>query len=617
MSNTLAFNPLSFLFQKAEERAASGGQGQGAGSAPPIPSPAPAQAAPAAPAAPSGVPSTGQGDGGGFFGGLGTRLQSALNGDGLGVFGGPSAADNNVDPITGIPAGVTRRANNKSMMQMGLLLMAAGMPQSDESRSRLVAGAASSLDNSDTINNFSRNRLEMAKVKMLEQEQLRQTAARSMAMRALGFPADAIASVTGAPSAPGSGSTLGAMPSTSPEMAGGAVPAASGGNVPAPVERAPLAPVGDNAAPAPAQAAPAAPAVVPSTSLPRSAPPPPSNDVAFTDADRATFLMLPPDKQATFLPEAIQKRAEQEIQTAPYILDGVGVVTDVYKNGQKIKTDKIGDIGTNVIETVDPTSGAKMYRTVDDAGRVTDVKEIRDPVRDARAKSDYDNLNTAETMADPNNPGGVIPRPGSKREMELAEKNTKKENQNDAKVATAGRVTADLDRLEELLAGETLTNPVTGISGKVAGNIAGSAASDYDAVLQSVGSNIAFDRLQAMRDASPTGGALGAVSDTEIGLLKSSIAALDRNQSPPQILRNIGIVRQVYGDIQRKLDAYPPEAKAAGDNMAPAGAPKAGERSADEAASFSAAQSVIAKNPGARDEVIRRMKAAGYSVEGL
>ena len=40
-------------------------------------------------------------------------------------------------------------------------------------------------------------------------------------------------------------------------------------------------------------------------------------------------------------------------------------------------------------------------------------------------------------------------------------------------------------------------------------------------------SNLAFDRLQKMRDESKTGGALGQVSNIELDLLKSSVASLD------------------------------------------------------------------------------------------
>lgn len=66
--------------------------------------------------------------------------------------------------------------------------------------------------------------------------------------------------------------------------------------------------------------------------------------------------------------------------------------------------------------------------------------------------------------------------------------------------------------------------------------------------LDSIRSNIGFDALSTMRQNSPTGGALGAVSDTENKLLQSTIEALDQGLSPDQLKKNLESVRQ-----QRKL----------------------------------------------------------------
>lgn len=52
-------------------------------------------------------------------------------------------------------------------------------------------------------------------------------------------------------------------------------------------------------------------------------------------------------------------------------------------------------------------------------------------------------------------------------------------------------------------------------------------AKQMETYVQTLKSNLAFDRLQQMRDRSKTGGALGQVSNIELGLLESSVAALD------------------------------------------------------------------------------------------
>lgn len=62
---------------------------------------------------------------------------------------------------------------------------------------------------------------------------------------------------------------------------------------------------------------------------------------------------------------------------------------------------------------------------------------------------------------------------------------------------------------------------------------------DYSALLESLKANIAFGELTAMREASKTGGALGAVSERELSLLENSLGALRMNQSPEQVMAEL------------------------------------------------------------------------------
>ncbi len=66
--------------------------------------------------------------------------------------------------------------------------------------------------------------------------------------------------------------------------------------------------------------------------------------------------------------------------------------------------------------------------------------------------------------------------------------------------------------------------------------------------LDSIRANIGFDALSNMRQNSPTGGALGAVSDNENKLLQSTIDALDQGLSPDVLKQNLESVRN-----QRKI----------------------------------------------------------------
>jgi hypothetical protein len=57
--------------------------------------------------------------------------------------------------------------------------------------------------------------------------------------------------------------------------------------------------------------------------------------------------------------------------------------------------------------------------------------------------------------------------------------------------------------------------------------------------LQTIKANVGFDKLQEMRENSPTGGALGQVSNLELESLQSVLGSLDQYQSGDQLARNL------------------------------------------------------------------------------
>lgn len=73
----------------------------------------------------------------------------------------------------------------------------------------------------------------------------------------------------------------------------------------------------------------------------------------------------------------------------------------------------------------------------------------------------------------------------------------------------------------------------------------------------SLESAIAFDRLQRMREASPTGGALGAVSERELTLLAADLGSLKTSSSKQEFERVLTRVEKRYKDVMRKFAAYP------------------------------------------------------------
>jgi hypothetical protein len=87
----------------------------------------------------------------------------------------------------------------------------------------------------------------------------------------------------------------------------------------------------------------------------------------------------------------------------------------------------------------------------------------------------------------------------------------------------------------------------TGFAGAVTSKIPGTQGYDLRKTIETVKANLGFDRLQAMREASPTGGALGQVAVQELEFLQAAVASLDQGQSDAQLLGNLRKVRMHYG----------------------------------------------------------------------
>ena len=69
--------------------------------------------------------------------------------------------------------------------------------------------------------------------------------------------------------------------------------------------------------------------------------------------------------------------------------------------------------------------------------------------------------------------------------------------------------------------------------------------------------NLAFDELKQMREESKTGGALGQVSNIELGLLESAVAALDP-ATPETFYENLSIIEEKYTNFKNALLGKPP-----------------------------------------------------------
>lgn len=88
-------------------------------------------------------------------------------------------------------------------------------------------------------------------------------------------------------------------------------------------------------------------------------------------------------------------------------------------------------------------------------------------------------------------------------------------------------------------------------------DIGGTPAANLEALLNTVAADSAFSELQAMRDASKTGGALGGVSERELALLSSAKAALGQKQSPEQLKENLKRYKEIRNNALKNVkEAY-------------------------------------------------------------
>lgn len=139
--------------------------------------------------------------------------------------------------------------------------------------------------------------------------------------------------------------------------------------------------------------------------------------------------------------------------------------------------------------------------------------------------------------------GNLEPIPGGKADFERKAGQEKINASIELAEAKSKLVVTKVDEALALIDKEL---GVTGLTGKVTGLVAGTDAFSLRKNLATIQANLGFDSLQKMRDASPTGGALGQVSERELDLLISAVAALDIGLTKDVLVKNLNEVRVHY-----------------------------------------------------------------------
>jgi hypothetical protein len=124
-----------------------------------------------------------------------------------------------------------------------------------------------------------------------------------------------------------------------------------------------------------------------------------------------------------------------------------------------------------------------------------------------------------------------------------AERTDKKESAKQAALSHANKVLGDVAETNTLVKSST-----TGIVGKPTSFIPGTDAYNLNQRLLTIKANLGFDRLQQMRDASPTGGALGQVAVQELQALQATVGSLDIGQDSKELAKNLSKIEHHYSN---------------------------------------------------------------------
>lgn len=108
-----------------------------------------------------------------------------------------------------------------------------------------------------------------------------------------------------------------------------------------------------------------------------------------------------------------------------------------------------------------------------------------------------------------------------------------------------------LETIEEVL--PRVDSFTAGPAGVALNKIPGTEARDVAAKLDTIKANIGFEELNEMRRNSPTGGALGQVTEREIAFLQALQGNLEASQSPTQLKQNLQRLKKGIQESNKRL----------------------------------------------------------------
>jgi len=153
----------------------------------------------------------------------------------------------------------------------------------------------------------------------------------------------------------------------------------------------------------------------------------------------------------------------------------------------------------------------------------------------------YDKTSGSVPVYDPKNGSmAVVNVQGGKAQLAAETKVEKQQGQQLMLSKHTAIALGDINHAKELVNDKDFwVIPTTGAAGYFMSKIHGTKAYTLSKTLESLKASIGFDRLQEIRNASATGGALGPVSDKENELLQSAYGSLDIGLPAEQLKYNL------------------------------------------------------------------------------
>ena len=242
----------------------------------------------------------------------------------------------------------------------------------------------------------------------------------------------------------------------------------------------------------------------------------------------------------------------------PQARDEAGNIWEVDAQGNPVRMLQSGSAGTIIPLPADPTSQYEAPKAQADVARAQ-IGVRGDQVDIANTQSAMAAREASNRRAEATLPYEVR---AAAANAEIAEAKARKTQQGgNSAVDAYGELQRIVDKIDAISAdaGDNEGWGETGWTGAFLRNRPGTAAYGLAADLKALNANAAFRALQKMRDESPTGGALGQITERELELLQSTISNLDPDQSQEDFQARLREAREFYTDMQNRIVRSSPE----------------------------------------------------------